>query len=119
MGLKLNIVCSDTHPNWKHTNKIQLLLAIAACIPHIYSRLSLLYTLETNNHPSKLSTPRGWMTERGSYELKYADKLRNCEDLVVDEKVGYMVLGCDEGRDVWNTVMVSSSRRHIIFGTRL
>lgn len=49
------------------------------------------------------------MTEKGSYELRYADKLRNCEDLVVDEKVGYMVLGCDEGRDVWNTVMVSSS----------
>ncbi|KAK6008194.1 hypothetical protein QM012_000097 [Aureobasidium pullulans] len=89
MGLKLNI----------------LLLAIAACIPHIYSRLSLLYTLETNNHPAKLSTPRGWITEKGSYEIKYATKLRNCEDLVVDDKAGYVVLGCDEGRDVWNTVM--------------
>ncbi|KAI4725607.1 hypothetical protein E4T49_06642 [Aureobasidium sp. EXF-10728] len=89
MGLKLNI----------------LLLAIAACIPHIYSRLSLLYTLETNNHPAKLSTPRGWMTEKGSYEIRYADKLRNCEDVVIDEKVGYVVFGCDEGRDVWNTVM--------------
>lgn len=52
------------------------------------------------------------MTEKGNYELKYVDKLRNCEDLVVDEKVGYMVLGCDEGRDVWNTVMVSSSHNH-------
>lgn len=50
------------------------------------------------------------MTEKGNYELKYVDKLRNCEDLVVDEKAGYMVLGCDEGRDVWNTVMVSISQ---------
>jgi len=53
------------------------------------------------------------MTTKGSYELRYADKLRNCEDLVVDEKVGYMVLGCDEGRDVWNTVMVSSSSHRL------
>jgi arylesterase/paraoxonase len=90
------------------------LLAIAAFIPHIYTRLSLLYTLETNNHPSKLSTPRGWMTQKGSYELRYIDKLRNCEDLVVDEKAGYVVLGCDEGRDVWNTVMVSTyHHRHL------
>ncbi|KAH0383676.1 hypothetical protein KCU92_g5118, partial [Aureobasidium melanogenum] len=89
MGSKLNI----------------LLLAIAACIPHIYSRLSLLYTIETTNDPAKLSTPRGWITEKGSYEIKYANKLRNCEDLVVDDKAGYVVLGCDEGRDVWNTVM--------------
>ncbi|KAI5204903.1 hypothetical protein AUEXF2481DRAFT_39938 [Aureobasidium subglaciale EXF-2481] len=89
MGLKLNI----------------FLLLIAACIPHIYSRLSLLYNLESSNHPSKLSTPRGWFTEQGSYEVKYADKLRNCEDLVVDEKAGYVVLSCDESRDGWNTVM--------------
>jgi hypothetical protein len=53
------------------------------------------------------------MTEKGNYELKYVDKLRNCEDLVVDEKAGYMVLGCDEGRDVWNTVMVSPSQFHL------
>lgn len=77
---------------------------LAACIPHLYSRLSLLYTIETTNHPAKLSN-RGWLTETGSYEIKYANKLRNCEDLVVDEKAGYVVLGCDEGRDVWNTVM--------------
>ncbi|KAH0029795.1 hypothetical protein KCU78_g3239, partial [Aureobasidium melanogenum] len=89
MGLKLNI----------------LLLVVAACIPHIYSRLSLLYTIETTNDPARLSTPRGWITEKGNYEIKYANKLRNCEDLVVDEKAGYVVLGCDEGRDVWNTVM--------------
>jgi arylesterase/paraoxonase len=54
------------------------------------------------------------MTQKGSYELRYTDKLRNCEDLVVDEKAGYVVLGCDEGRDVWNTVMVSTYHpRHL------
>ncbi|THY72834.1 hypothetical protein D6C86_08553 [Aureobasidium pullulans] len=89
MGLKLNI----------------LLLLIAACVPHIYTRLSLLYNLETINHPSKITTSRGWMAEKGNYEIKYADKLRNCEDLVVDDQAGYVVIGCDEGRDVWNTVM--------------
>jgi arylesterase/paraoxonase len=46
------------------------------------------------------------MTKKGSYELRYTDNLRNCEDLVVDDKAGYVVFGCDEGRDVWNTVMV-------------
>lgn len=61
--------------------------------------------METNNHPAKLSTPRGWITEKGSCEIKYATQLRNCEDLIVDEKAGYVVLGCDQGRDVWNTVM--------------
>jgi hypothetical protein len=53
------------------------------------------------------------MTEKGNYEIRHADKLRNCEDLVVDEKVGYVVLGCDEGRDVWNTVMVRFSHSHL------
>lgn len=54
------------------------------------------------------------MTEKGSYELRYADKLRNCEDLVVDKKAGYVVLGCDEGRDVWNTVMVRLHHLHAV-----
>lgn len=38
--------------------------------------------------------------------MKFADKLRNCEDALLDEAMGLAILSCDVGRDKWNTVMV-------------
>lgn len=42
-----------------------------------------------------------------SYEIKFADQIRNCEDVVLEESLGIAFLGCDPGRDRWNTGMVS------------
>jgi arylesterase/paraoxonase len=42
-----------------------------------------------------------------SHELLFQDRVRNCEDVVLDEEKGVAFLSCDEGRDRWNTVMVS------------
>lgn len=43
--------------------------------------------------------------------MKFADKLRNCEDALLDEAMGLAILSCDVGRDKWNTIMV----RRILF----
>lgn len=43
-----------------------------------------------------------------SYEVKFADQIRNCEDAVLVEARGIALLACDPGRETWNTVMVGS-----------
>jgi arylesterase/paraoxonase len=40
-----------------------------------------------------------------SHSTKFADQIRNCEDVVLAEELGVAFLGCDPGRDTWNTVM--------------
>jgi arylesterase/paraoxonase len=43
-----------------------------------------------------------------AYEVKFANQLRNCEDVILlDGLDGVALLSCDEARDRWNTVMVS------------
>lgn len=48
-----------------------------------------------------------------SYEIKFADQIRNCEDVILEESLGVALLSCDPGRDRWNTVMVSSSQQNM------
>ncbi|KAJ4293112.1 hypothetical protein N0V90_008394 [Kalmusia sp. IMI 367209] len=40
-----------------------------------------------------------------SHEIAFSDRIRNCEDLLLDEGLGVAILSCDPGRDHWNTVM--------------
>lgn len=40
-----------------------------------------------------------------SREVRFGDRIRNCEDVVLEEEVGVAFLSCDPGRDRWNTVM--------------
>ncbi|KAJ4383968.1 hypothetical protein N0V86_000812 [Didymella sp. IMI 355093] len=40
-----------------------------------------------------------------SHEVKYQDRLRNCEDIIMERTLGIAFLSCDPGRDRWNTVM--------------
>ncbi|KAH7079009.1 hypothetical protein BKA63DRAFT_601239 [Paraphoma chrysanthemicola] len=40
-----------------------------------------------------------------SLEVKFQDKIRNCEDVILVEEKGVALLSCDPGRDRWNTVM--------------
>lgn len=40
------------------------------------------------------------------HEIKFADRVRSCEDVLVLESRGVALLACDAGRERWNTVMV-------------
>ncbi|KAH6646168.1 putative paraoxonase [Truncatella angustata] len=40
-----------------------------------------------------------------SYEVKFTDQIRNCEDVLLVETLGLALLACDPGRETWNTVM--------------
>ncbi|KAI1381968.1 putative paraoxonase [Hypoxylon crocopeplum] len=40
-----------------------------------------------------------------SYEVKFTDRIRNCEDVLLVEARSLALLACDLGRDSWNTVM--------------
>lgn len=45
-----------------------------------------------------------------SYEIKFADRVRSCEDVLILESRGLAILACDPGRERWNTVMVRLTR---------
>jgi arylesterase/paraoxonase len=42
-----------------------------------------------------------------SHDVKFEDRLRSCEDVLLLEEEGIALLACDAGREKWNTVMVS------------
>lgn len=54
-----------------------------------------------------------------SYEVKFADQIRNCEDAVLVETKGIALLACDPGRETWNTVMVRIWSNHLTLHARL
>jgi len=45
-----------------------------------------------------------------NHEVNFRDRIRNCEDVLLDEAMGIAILSCDPGRDRWNTVMVRRKR---------
>jgi arylesterase/paraoxonase len=55
------------------------------------------------NRPGKFQAVNEWKR----YEVRFRDRMRNCEDVVLVETEGVAVVSCDGGRDRWNTVMVS------------
>ncbi|KAF2476506.1 calcium-dependent phosphotriesterase [Lindgomyces ingoldianus] len=78
------------------------LLILALVGPYLYDRY-LAYWPMVANLPSRM---KPIYTFR-SHELKFQDRIRNCEDVVLDEGMGLAILSCDAGRDRWNTVMAS------------
>jgi arylesterase/paraoxonase len=72
--------------------------------PYIYDRYLTLSGMLANR-PGKLES----INEFKSHEIKFADQIRNCEDVILEESLGIAFMGCDPGRDRWNTVMVSHS----------
>ncbi|KAH4234913.1 hypothetical protein HBI06_058030 [Parastagonospora nodorum] len=75
-----------------------VLFAVAA--PYFYDRY-LAFSNIVANGPGKLEPVYAF----SSHELKFTDKLKNCEDLILHEELGIAFLSCDPGRDRWNTVM--------------
>ncbi|KAF2819976.1 calcium-dependent phosphotriesterase [Ophiobolus disseminans] len=76
------------------------LVVLAALAPWLYDRYIGLSTIVVNR-PGKLLHVNGFK----GYEVKFADRIRNCEDVVLEEELGVAILSCDPGRDRWNTVM--------------
>ena len=71
--------------------------------PYLYDRYLTLSALLSNG-PGRIQSVNNFQ----DYEIKFKDRLRNCEDVLVDENIGIAFLSCDPGRDRWNTVMVGS-----------
>lgn len=55
------------------------------------------------NHPSLIKNVNNF----SAYKIALENEVRNCEDVVLNEKRGVVIFSCDAGRDRWNTVMVS------------
>lgn len=78
-------------------------LAVAAVAPWLYDRY-IAFAPMVASRPESFQNLQTFK----SYEVKYQDRLRNCEDVIMEESLGIVFLSCDPGRDRWNTVMVSS-----------
>ncbi|PSK60627.1 Guanine nucleotide-exchange factor SEC12 [Elsinoe australis] len=77
------------------------LLIVAVISPKLYTQGRLLWSLESSNVPAALQRRQAPYV----FNWKLSDKVRNCEDLVLDKASGYAILSCDPTRDIWNTVM--------------
>ncbi|KAK8068477.1 hypothetical protein PG996_007589 [Apiospora saccharicola] len=77
-----------------------LVLLVAALSAFVYPRISLLKSFYYNA-PERLVQ----VNNIGSYEVKFGDKLRSCEDVILIESKGVAIVACDPGRERWNTVM--------------
>ncbi|KAK7946164.1 uncharacterized protein PG986_010485 [Apiospora aurea] len=79
-----------------------LLVLVAALSAFIYPRVPLIQTFYSNT-PDRLRHINN--IGSGSYEVKFSEKLRSCEDIIHIESKGVAIVGCDAGRERWNTVM--------------
>ena len=79
----------------------QYLALVVLIAPYVYDRYVGLSTM-MSNRPGKMQPVNNF----SSYEIKFHDRIRNCEDILLEEDLGIAFLSCDPGRDRWNTVMV-------------
>ncbi|KAK8074225.1 hypothetical protein PG994_005124 [Apiospora phragmitis] len=74
---------------------------VAAISALVYPRIPILWSFYSNQ-PDRLIQ----INNIGpSYKVKFADKLRSCEDIILIESRGVAIVACDAGRERWNTVM--------------
>ncbi|KAF1834150.1 hypothetical protein BDW02DRAFT_525959 [Decorospora gaudefroyi] len=76
------------------------LIALAILAPYVYDRYVIFSGLWANR-PSKFQNLNSFK----NHEVKFRDRLRNCEDVLLEEGMGIAFLSCNPGRDQWNTVM--------------
>lgn len=88
----------------------QLVIALAILVPFIYDRGQALF-LFWKNAPHRLVK----INTFASHEIRFADRIRSCEDALLVESRGLAILGCDPGRERWNTVMVRRFFNCIMF----
>jgi len=72
--------------------------------PWFYGRLQMV-PMFWRNSPSAIPRHNSFGDR---YEVKFADQVRSCEDVILLEEHGLALMGCDPGRERFNTVMVSA-----------
>lgn len=77
-------------------------MLVSALATFLYSRSHVLKSFVANA-PGRLTK----INTFENYEVKFADRLRNCEDAVLLPGRQLAITACDPGRDKWNVVMVS------------
>lgn len=70
--------------------------------PYISDRIHAISVLIFDNSPSKFERVSAFR----SHEIKFADRIKYCEDALLIEDKGLAVLSCDPGRDKYNPGMV-------------
>ncbi|KAM0194825.1 hypothetical protein ACHAPI_006833 [Fusarium lateritium] len=75
-------------------------LAVGLLASFVYERLNLLKTFYLNT-PARLVK----LNNIGKYEIKFEDRVRSCEDVLLIEEHHLAILACDAGRERYNTVM--------------
>lgn len=81
-----------------------MLATIAAFSSYLYD-VGRVLKIMVVNRPSNLEK----ITNLSLQDIRFADHMRNCEDVVLDTQGGFALFSCSPGRDKWNTVMVCSS----------
>lgn len=81
--------------------KPQYLVLAAIVAPFLYDRYLNLAGM-IGNRPDAFQNVHNVKSK----EIKFRDRLKNCEDVLLVESQGKALLSCDAGRDRWNTVMV-------------
>lgn len=84
-------------------NIVQYSALYAVIISFLYERYVAFAPLWANR-PGKLIEVQQHV---GETRTSHRNGVRNCEDALLLEDSGFAILSCDEGRDRWNTVMVS------------
>ncbi|KAJ6781859.1 hypothetical protein PWT90_08920 [Aphanocladium album] len=79
---------------------IFLTALIAALASFLYSRSHVLKSFVANA-PDRIEKVNTFQ----NYQVKFADRLRNCEDAVLLKDRQLAITACDPGRDKWNVVM--------------
>ncbi len=72
----------------------------------MYQRSTILYTFYANT-PERLPRVNAFK----SHEVKFADTIRNCEDVLLIEEQQLAIVACDDGREKWNVVQVRKTPR--------
>ncbi|PNY22487.1 Serum paraoxonase/arylesterase 1 [Tolypocladium capitatum] len=75
-------------------------LALAVLSPFLYERRHFATQLYANA-PGRLVEIQAFRSHR----VKFADRVRSCEDVLLLEERGLAIVACDPGRERWNTVM--------------
>jgi arylesterase/paraoxonase len=75
-------------------------VALGLFASFIFERINLLKTFYANA-PARLTK----VNNIGVHEVKFADRIRSCEDVLLIEQHHLAILACDGGRERYNTVM--------------
>ncbi|KAF3404125.1 Serum paraoxonase/lactonase 3 [Talaromyces pinophilus] len=76
------------------------IVALALLYPFVAERARVVRLL-VDNAPHKITEVNTFADS----SIKFADRLRNCEDGLMIDEDHVAIFSCDAGRDVWNTVM--------------